>query len=295
VFTAPNQTQLLPVHWNSVTTLNSSTTILANLVSNAQAYRWHIVRSDGAETYYDTSLRSIILANVPFGFIWYNTTYTIRVSVKVAGVWYPYWYPRTVTTNIPVCNLSTCSGLTISNKNTNIYANIVSYVPGYVWEIQNMNTLATRNFQTTARLFNLNNPSLTAAPFGFVTANTQYCVKVRPLNVNGVDNLFYSSTCCFTTGTVLSKIANAKEKIYDFEIIVSPNPYKENFEIKLTSNSDETVEVFVYDVLGKRIDTMLINKNELEHHSFGKNYSSGVYTIIVTQAEETKTIKVIKQ
>ena len=294
VFTIPYQAQLLSTYWDSVTSLNATSSILANIVTGSQAYRWHIVRSDGAETYFDTTGRALILANVtPPGFVWYNTTYTIRVAVKVNNVWYPYWYPRNVTTNMPICNLTNCSGFTVSNKNTQIQCNIIYYIPGYDWEVKNNTTQETRTFQTTARQFTLNQTELTT-PTGFITTNTQYSVKVRPLNVNGANNLAYSNACNFSTANALFKMMN-NNIIFDFDVQVAPNPYKEGFEIKLTTNSDEDVELLVYDVLGKIIDKMNLSKKDLESLSIGKNYSSGVYSVKVIQGQETKTIKIIKQ
>jgi alpha-tubulin suppressor-like RCC1 family protein len=89
---------------------------------------------------------------------------------------------------------------------------------------------------------------------------------------------------------LLSNTSFTKENVK-----VYPNPYNESFKIAIPQFSSENVTVKVYDMLGKTIEVLNLSVLELQQHSFGKNYSSGVYTIIVTQAEETKTIKVIKQ
>ena len=294
VFTAPNTTRVVTEACGS-TLPQLDTQIFANNVSGAQSYRWHIVRSDGVQTYYDSGLRVLRLNSIPLSnFTLFNTTYTIRVSTKVNNIWYPYSFPCSVTTPTPVTSLTTCTGLVMTSKSTMIYANVVNFVNGYSWEVKNLTTNFTRTFQTPLRNFNLSNAAL-VAPSGFVTPNTQYSVKVRPLNRNGVDNLFFSTVCYFNTGTVVSKMATNSSKISNFDVSVAPNPFNENFEIKLVSNSEENIEVVIYDILGKRIEYKSLIKNDLEKQNFGKNYSAGVYTVIITQGEETRTIKVIKQ
>ncbi|MEC4005429.1 T9SS type A sorting domain-containing protein, partial [Flavobacterium sp. SUN052] len=63
----------------------------------------------------------------------------------------------------------------------------------------------------------------------------------------------------------------------------------------VTTNSDENVSVRVYDMLGKLVEDRKVNATDVETLEVGASYPSGVYNVIVTQGENTKTLRVIKR
>ena len=50
-----------------------------------------------------------------------------------------------------------------------------------------------------------------------------------------------------------------------------------------------------HDTLGTVVEQRQDNVNELETIAIGRNYPSGVYNVIVTQDQETKTLRVVKR
>jgi hypothetical protein len=80
-----------------------------------------------------------------------------------------------------------------------------------------------------------------------------------------------------------------------FGVVAYPNPSSENFNFSLTSSSEEKVNVMVYDMIGKLIDQREVTPTEVSELQVGDRYPSGVYNVIVTQGENTKTLRLIKR
>ncbi|UOK43553.1 MULTISPECIES: T9SS type A sorting domain-containing protein [Flavobacterium] len=80
-----------------------------------------------------------------------------------------------------------------------------------------------------------------------------------------------------------------------YSVTANPNPFKENFKLDLTTSNQETVGVFVYDMLGKLIDERQILPNAVSDWQIGGKYPSGIYNIVVSQGDKTKTLRIIKK
>jgi hypothetical protein len=76
---------------------------------------------------------------------------------------------------------------------------------------------------------------------------------------------------------------------------VYPNPTNNNFNVGLTTVSDDKISLVVYDMLGRLVDTLELDpKNSLEVQ-IGDMYPTGIYNVIVTQGADVKTVRVIKR
>jgi hypothetical protein len=58
-----------------------------------------------------------------------------------------------------------------------------------------------------------------------------------------------------------------------------PNPFANNFLIDVTTQSNSSVSIKVYDMLGRLVD----------------QYPSGVYNVVISQDEIVKTLRVVKR
>ena len=76
---------------------------------------------------------------------------------------------------------------------------------------------------------------------------------------------------------------------------MSPNPFGDSFGLEVTTSNDQIIEVKVYDMLGKLIQSSRSNTSEISQLTFGSNFPSGVYNVIVSQGEDIKTLRVIKR
>jgi hypothetical protein len=80
-----------------------------------------------------------------------------------------------------------------------------------------------------------------------------------------------------------------------FAVVAYPNPYNENFNLSLTTTSEERVGIVVYDMTGRLIDQREVSADQVSEQQIGNRYPTGVYNVIVTQGKEVKTLRVIKR
>ena len=74
-----------------------------------------------------------------------------------------------------------------------------------------------------------------------------------------------------------------------------PNPFRSNFTLDVSRPGTETLNISVYDMLGKSIDQRSILGTESSTGlDFGREYPTGIYNIILNQATEQRTLRVIK-
>jgi len=77
------------------------------------------------------------------------------------------------------------------------------------------------------------------------------------------------------------------------EAIAYPNPSGSYFNLQVRSNKKETVEITMYDMLGKVVE---VQRGAAGHtYRFGEHVVQGMYMIEVKQAGETTMIKVLKK
>jgi hypothetical protein len=76
---------------------------------------------------------------------------------------------------------------------------------------------------------------------------------------------------------------------------VYPNPFANNFKLSITSVNAEDVQIRVYDMLGKTVDSRSVKMSDVEAFELGDGYPSGIYNIVISQGTEVKTQRVIKR
>jgi hypothetical protein len=79
------------------------------------------------------------------------------------------------------------------------------------------------------------------------------------------------------------------------DITAYPNPTETYFNVKVTSTVKETVEVRMFDMLGKMVQVKRGAPDQV--FRFGDDIAAGMYTIEARQAgqKEKAAIKVVKQ
>jgi hypothetical protein len=137
---------------------------------------------------------------------------------------------------------------------------------------------------------------ITIAKRYYITAKLGACisssrvaiVKVRP----PLSDSIFNTIPIVTNGkgidveeTFVSKIEGTME----FKVVLYPNPSLANFELNIQSSSTEMLEVKITDSNGRLIKTL--QSNVQEKIQFGKEWSSGLYFIEVSQGSQRKLIK----
>jgi hypothetical protein len=156
------------------------------------------------------------------------------------------------------------------------------YVGSIEWQVST--TSATSGFVTidgeTSATYTITNPSVGVNYYRVRMYNT--CGA----EVFGVAKAVYYKDCGAPAKGVIAA---------PFGVVAYPNPYTENFNLSLTTSSDATVGVSIYDMTGKLIDKREVAPTEVSGLQVGGRYPSGVYNVVVTQGSDVKTLRVIKR
>ena len=284
-----------PATTTKVTTAQCGTTltlmtdiVYANLVSYATGYRFKVTN---VVTNYvqviDRSVREFrfnLLTNIP-----YSTPFKVEVAVRnTNGTYLPYGTSCYVTTPLfPTTSLqnSQCDYTAASTTET-IYANLVANATNYRFSITNSSIGYGYVFDTTLRSFALNTvPSL--------LPGTTYSVKVM-VKIGGVWGA-YGKICTLTTSGEHEEVHTFAKMLTMFDATAYPNPFASNFKLDIKTSNEATIQVKVYDLLGKLIENQILEPTQVEGLEVGANYPSGVYNVIVSQGEDVKTLRVIKR
>ena len=83
------------------------------------------------------------------------------------------------------------------------------------------------------------------------------------------------------------------EKEVPFAARAYPNPTQHQFTLVVNGSTDETIQIQVYDVVGRTIQSFNARPNELI--KFGEKLKAGVYFAKVIQGTKQETLKLIKQ
>jgi Secretion system C-terminal sorting domain len=100
-----------------------------------------------------------------------------------------------------------------------------------------------------------------------------------------------NSTRLKSTATELNT-TNTAESFTAFAI---PNPYSESFHLEIQKVAESTIQVSVYDMLGKLIEDKSIEATDIQTVYIGANYPSGIYNVNVSQGENNQTLRIIRR
>jgi hypothetical protein len=187
-------------------------------------------------------------------------------------------------------NVTSPAGAATTPLCTSSSSKVLTVTAGYVGTIQwqSSTTSATTGFADisaeTATTYTVSGASVGANYF-----------RVKFTNSCGVEVFSPALTVYYT-----SCLVNTSEQpiVYSkapFGVVVYPNPFVETINLNVTTSSESKVGIVVYDMTGKLIDQREVSPSEVSELQLGDRYPSGVYNVIVTQGENTKTLRVIKR
>ena len=269
-----------------VTITNLTTNIKANYVVGAQGYRFRIRNlTTNVVLIKDRPVNYFTFSSLPG--ITLNTTYTVDIALLINNVWQPFYgAPCNVTVSNPVSTIGAQCGTTLISMNQWIYATYFSSATGYRFRVTNTVTGGVQIKDQTLNRFNFN--QLPNRSFG-----TLYFVEVALRNTDGT-YLPYGPGCNITTNSI-NREGNLDAISNEFKVITYPNPFVENFKFSLKTSSSGSIQIRVYDMLGKQVDNQNVELSEIENIQMGANYPSGVYNVIVSQGDVIQTVRVIKR
>ncbi|MDI9258544.1 T9SS type A sorting domain-containing protein, partial [Flavobacterium sedimenticola] len=79
------------------------------------------------------------------------------------------------------------------------------------------------------------------------------------------------------------------------EVTAYPNPFAGSFSLAVTTSSQSSIDIKVYDMVGRLVEQRVVRASAVESTTIGDRYPSGVYNVVVTQDEEVQTVRVVKR
>ncbi|AOW10017.1 MBG domain-containing protein [Flavobacterium gilvum] len=95
------------------------------------------------------------------------------------------------------------------------------------------------------------------------------------------------------TSKIAEKESIATPEILQFKVIAYPNPSNYQFSLAVTSDSNEKVEVLVYNMSARLVKR--IEKSNEKTILFGEDLPAGEYLVLIRQGENQKAVNVIKK
>ncbi|MEC4005925.1 T9SS type A sorting domain-containing protein [Flavobacterium sp. SUN052] len=275
------------------TTLTAFTQIVnVSYVAYVTLYRFEITNQSTNQTQYVYSNQNkFTLSQLAASNQTYATNYFVRVALRnLDGTYLPEGAgciiksPAYPTTQVRTLQ---CNNYNVLNTTEFIYADANTSATSYRFRLFNGSYDAF--YDTTSNKFSLSN-------FSGLTSGTTYSVQVAltlPNNPIGP----YGKICFIKTPLILKMAAGqtALESNDSFEVIAYPNPFAANFKLNVTTNDDQRLVVKVYDMLGKLIENQEVTTETIQSLELGLNYPAGVYNIVISQGDVTKTQRVIKR
>ena len=212
----------------------------------------------------------------------YGSTYMVEVAVKTTGGYTGYGSPCYI--NTPASPMLNNCGAVIPTSRTLVYTAITKSVSQYRFQVTKVSDQSSRTFDTGRFWFSfkVNVPGY--------TPSVAYAVRVAVMTAGTWSP--FGDACEIISPAIPRTDGDAE---LDFAANVFPNPYTDQFNLLLNTDSDERISYKVYDMLGKLIEADEFEYTALETKEFGRNYPAGVYNIIVSQGEERKTLRIIKR
>jgi hypothetical protein len=260
--------------------------------ADTSGYRFEVTSGNNVYTY-DALRNSFNLTQLNIPEVGYGASYSIRVSIKLYGIWQPYGISCIINTPLaPLTKLQDRQcGITLNSGNTSLlYANPFSVAQKYRFEVSlGADVYTYETASSSVRSFRM-----TEVPGLTLVNGTTYAVKVA-IMANGVWQP-YGESCHITTfGDAPNFVKSMNLDTTNFNVLTYPNPFTENFNLNLTSLSEEKVTVMVYDLTGKLLERKEVVPSELSELQVGTNFTAGIYNVIVSQGAHTKSIRVIKK
>ncbi len=191
----------------------------------------------------------------------------------------------TVVGSLAICSNQASSviyTITAAASKTNLYiitSPVGTTITGGVMNTRTINAVAGATFTVNY-------------PNGFTSVRpTQRSISIQSVNGFGVSApklLTLTSKAC-TTSSRTAKVAPIAQ---DFKVIAYPNPSSGVFNLAIESSKASATTIQVYDIQGRMIENKQVNANAVE---IGANYTSGIYNVILENAGQAKTIRLIKK
>ena len=285
--TTPSPVCTIGSHCGTTVT-SMSQYVYCTVVASVTGYRFRVTNlTTNAFAIVDSGLNRFSFNQVPLPVRAFGTTYSVEVALKnTDGSYLPYSIGCNISTRaFPTTTITAaqCGLTTATSYSTDLTAVVFSGATRYRFRLSSVSS-------TYSSVITKNINKVKLSEFASILPDPTYTVEVS-LEVDGSFGN-YGGTCTVTV-TVINKITPSVTN--EFKAIAYPNPFASDFMFNVNTSSESTIQIRVYDMLGKQIDNRNVEVSDIENLQIGANYPSGVYNVIVSQGENTQTLRVIKR
>jgi hypothetical protein len=267
-----------------------TTSFKANTVYGATAYRFLITAADSDTASFLSTSTSFSLSKFAAAtslrdikFRAYDQEYLVKVDARVNGTWLGYGNACMIySPNLPLGFTAPTLALTNVNATSKVVANTVTGATKYKFILKAAGVAVDSVVATSGSLTYSSFKNLASKVIG-----TSYTIAVA-VEYRGTYTAYSSPiTVTYTGLTPMAKVNNV-------EVVSFPNPFNDNFQLNFASNNEANVSIVIADLSGKTIESHNVRANEVDGLSFGESFAPGVYTIAVSQGNESYNLKAIK-
>ncbi len=286
--------------------------IRAVVVPSAVNYEYEVSLMEGGIPVETTTLTrpgaSLNLLQLSGISLKFGAEYQIRVKVEVPTAiglqWSTnYGIPCSVYSPVaPEAIIEGCAseaGVNPSSMTSVIYSSPVGGATQYRFTLSDDNGYV-QQITSSSRTFRLSNFHALSP----LTLGGSYSIEVEAQ----VFGFYYpGKDCNITVPGTLTRNGSSKEKESDvdnqsvisenmasFEIIAYPNPTADYFQLDIHSQQ-QIISIALYDISGRLIESFNANVNEINQKKIGQQWPTGIYTAVVSDSKEVKTIRLIKK
>ncbi|MEY3500931.1 MAG: hypothetical protein RL308_2600, partial [Bacteroidota bacterium] len=145
----------------------------------------------------------------------------------------------------------------------------------------------TTTFTTFDNTAGINNTITAVSSFSAVGVNGAF-VAVNSATEIGSPGVYLISNPNLST-------IDSSSNTNGLQLIAYPNPTGSNFQLNLITGNQENVEIKIYDMTGRLLESHNVNAVNVNNQKLGSNFPSGIYNIVVSQGDFSKSVKVIKK
>jgi hypothetical protein len=80
------------------------------------------------------------------------------------------------------------------------------------------------------------------------------------------------------------------KNILSVKVLANPSP--NYFELRITGEANNSIQLKVYDLQGKIVETKSLHANQTLR--MGMSYSPGIYLVQIIQGTQTQTVRLVK-
>jgi len=219
----------------------------------------------------------------------YGSTYQIEIAIKTGAGQFGGFGSACEVSSPAALSLANCGGIVATNT-TNVATASVPGAMQYRFEITRQSDNASTILDRSSNFFTFN-----SVPTPIFTAGSLYNVRVAVMTTGSWSP--FGNSCQITSpgAAPLRMSGETVTESGEWKATVYPNPFSADFSVEISGASEKTVQLRVYDMIGREVESKEMQASELNSQKTGSQYPSGVYNVIVSQGGIVKTLRVVKR